>query len=98
VLWEVKEMSQLVSVQEVTRGFSEDTTLREQYQKEGFGLETVFEKQEWAEDRIAELKRDFCLCYGDSRLVQHISTKETGERSNWEVYIKAGKGIKVLFL
>ena len=91
-------MSQLVSVQEVTRGFSEDTTLREQYQKEGFGLETVFGKQEWAEDRIAELKRDFCLCDGDYRLVQHISTKETGERSSWEVYIKAGKGIKVLFL
>jgi len=26
-------------VQEVTRGFREDTALRERYQKEGFGLE-----------------------------------------------------------
>jgi len=42
--------------QEVTRGFAEDIVLRERYEKEGFGLETAFEKQEWAEARVLELK------------------------------------------
>jgi hypothetical protein len=38
-----------MKIQEVTKGFSEDSALRERYQEEGFGLETVFEKQEWAD-------------------------------------------------
>lgn len=38
-----------MDIQEVTRGFSEDTDLRKRYQKEGLGLGTVFEKKEWAD-------------------------------------------------
>lgn len=81
----------------VTRGFNEDFALREKYEKEGFGLETVFEKKEWAEDRIKELKA-YGLNEGDIRLVNHISSRETGEKPTWEVYVKAGKGLPVLFL
>ncbi len=83
---------------EVTRGFIEDFALRERYQKEGLGLETVFEKQEWAVDRAAELKQIYGLTDADIRLVKHISTPETGEKPTWEVYVKAGKGLSVLFL
>jgi hypothetical protein len=85
-------------VQEVTRGFSEDIALRERYQKEGFGLETVFEKQKWAEERITELKQIYDLTDGDIHFVKHISTSETGEKPSWEVYVKAGKRLPVLFL
>jgi hypothetical protein len=85
-------------IQEVTRGFSEDIVLREHYQKEGFGLETVFEKQKWAEDRIIELKKTYGLTDADIRVVNHISTPETGEKPTWEVYVKVGKGLGVLFL
>jgi len=83
---------------EITRGFSEDIALRERYQKEGFGLETVFEKQKWAEDRITELKRTYGLSYADIRLVHHISTSETGEKPAWEVYVKVGIGLPILLL
>lgn len=83
---------------EVTRGFAEDIALQKHYQKEGFGLETAFEKQEWAEDRTRELKRTYGLIDADIRLVKHISTPETGEKPTWEVYVKAGKGLPVLFL
>ena len=86
------------SIQEVTRGFIEDIALRERYEKEGFGLETVFEKQEWAEVRIMELRQTWALTDDDIRLVKHISTPETDEKSTWEVYVKAGKGLPVLFL
>ncbi|MEW6161887.1 MAG: hypothetical protein AB1606_00980 [Nitrospirota bacterium] len=86
-----------MDIQEVTKGFSEDRALRERYQKEGFVLETVFEKQEWAKDRVIELKQTYSLTDADIRLVKHISTPETGEKSTWEVYVKAGKGLHVLF-
>jgi len=85
-------------IQEVTRGFAEDIALRERYHKKGFGLETVFEKQEWAEGRVTELKQTYGLTDADIRLVKHISTPETGEKATLEVYIKAGKGLPVLFL
>ena len=85
-------------IQEVTYGFSDDLALRERYQQEGFGLETVFEKQKWAEERITELKQTYGLTDADIRLVNHISTSETGERPTWEIYVKAGKGLPVLFL
>ena len=85
-------------VQEVTRGFAEDAALRERYQKQGFGLETVFEKPEWAESREGELKQIYGLADSDVRLVKHISTPETGEKAAWEVYVKAGRGLPVLFL
>jgi hypothetical protein len=85
-------------IQEVTRGFSEDFALRKLYQEQGFGLETVFEKQEWAEGRVTDLKQTYGLIDADIRLVKHISTPETGEKPTWEVYVKAGKGVPVLFL
>lgn len=85
-------------VQQLTRGFTEDIALRERYQKEGFGLESVFEKHDWAKDRATELKHIYSLIDADIRLVKHISTPETGERSAWEVYVKDGKGLPVLFL
>ena len=81
---------------EVTKGFSEDIALRERYEKEGFGLESVFEKQEWGEARVAEIKQTFGLTDADIRLVKHISTPETGEKTTWEVYVKARKGLRVL--
>ncbi len=84
-------------MQEVTHGFSEDIALRKRYQKEDFGLETVFEKQKWAEDRMTELKQTYGLTDADIRLVNHISTPETGEKLAWEIYVKAGKGLHVLF-
>jgi hypothetical protein len=84
-------------VQQVTRGFAEDIALRERYQKHGFGLETVFEKQEWAEDRVTDLKQIYGLIDADIRLVKHISTLETGEKPTWEVYVRAGKGLPLLF-
>ncbi len=84
--------------QEITRGFAEDIALRERYEKEGFGLETAFEKQEWAESRVIELKQTYDSTDADIRLVKHISSPETGERIAWEVYVKAEKGLSVLFL
>lgn len=91
-------MKHYLHIQDVTRGFSEDIALRVSYQKEGFGLEAVFEKQEWAEGRVTDLKQTYGLLVPDIRLVKHISTPETGEKPTWEVYVKAGKGVPVLFL
>ena len=85
-----------MKVTEETRGFAEDIALRERYQKDGFGLETAFEKQEWAEARVLELKQTYKLNDSAIRMVQHISTPETGEKPSWEVYVKIGKGLKVL--
>lgn len=86
------------SIQEVTKGFVEDIALRERYEKQGFGLETVFEKQEWAEARVTELKQTYGLIDDDIRSVKHISTPETGEKPAWEIYVKVGKGVPVLSL
>ena len=94
----IVEMKHYSYIQEVTIGFSEDIALRKRYQKEGFGLETVFEKQEWAEGRVTELKQACGLIDADIRLVKHISTAETGEKPSWEIYVKAEKGVPVLFL
>lgn len=85
-------------VQEVTRGLAEDVALRKRYEEESFGLETAFEKEEWAKARVVELKRTYGLTDVDIRLVRHVSSPETGERSAWEVYVKASKGVEVLFL
>jgi len=85
-------------IQQVTRGFAEDIALRERYEKQGFGLETVFENQQWAEARMTELKQAYGLIDADIRLVKHVSTPETGEKPTWEVYAKAGKGLPVIFL
>lgn len=94
----IVEMKHYSYIQEVTIGFSEDIALRKRYQKDDFGLETVFEKWDWFEGRIAELKQTYGLTDSDIRLVKHISTAETGEKPSWEIYVKAGKGVPVLFL
>ena len=91
-------MNNTIRSQEVTRGFAEDIVLRERYEKEGFGLETAFEKQGWAEARVLELKQTYNLTDADIRLVKHISSPETGKRPAWEVFVKVGKGPEVLFL
>jgi len=91
-------MRNVVNVQDITRGFIEDIRLREHYQEEGFGLETGFEMREWAEERIVNLRQKYNLVDSDTRLVKHISSPETGEKTTWEVYIIDGKGVEVLFL
>jgi hypothetical protein len=90
-------MSNQISV-EVTKGLAQDITLRQRYEKEGFGLETAFERQDWAEKRVAELKRIYGLADSDVRLIKHISSPETGEKTAWEVYVRDNKGVEVLFL
>lgn len=85
------------AIQEVTKGFVEDIDLRKRYEKQSFGLETVFEKREWAEARVKELEQMYGLTDEDIRLVKHISTPETGAKPAWEVYVKAEKGLRVLF-
>ena len=85
-------------IEEVIRGFIQDIALRLRYQEEGFGLETSFDKEEQARARISELKKTYGLSNGDIRLVQYISSRQKGDKITWEVYVKAGKGLKVLFL
>ncbi len=84
-------------IQETTRRFSEELALRGRYQREGFGLESAFEKREMAEARVVEIKRGYHLTSTHIRLVQHTYILQMGERTMWEVYVKAGKGLKVLF-
>jgi hypothetical protein len=91
-------MSNLIAVQDVTKGFAEDIALRQRYEKEGFGLETGFERRGWAEERVADIRQEYNLVDSDIRLVRHISSPETGEKTTWEVYIRDGKGVEVLFL
>jgi hypothetical protein len=91
-------MTNLISVQDVTKGFTEDIALRERYQEEGFGLETGFERRDWAEKRVTDLKETYNLTDSEIRLVRHISSPETGEKTTWEVYVRDGNGIEVVFL
>ena len=91
-------MSDAIVVEEVTKGFAEDITLRERYQEEGFGLETAFERRDWAENRVAELKRIYGLADSDVRVIKHISSPETSQKTAWEVYARDNKGVEVLFL
>jgi|YNPMSStandDraft_1061717.scaffolds.fasta_scaffold18324_4 hypothetical protein len=84
-------------VREITRGFAEAGALDQRYQQEGFKLDSGFEKPEWAEQRAAQLQREYRLQEEDIRIVQHISTPETGCRSTWLVYARDVKGIGVLF-
>ena len=85
-------------VEAITRGFVEDASLRERFEREGFGLESVFEHEEWAQNRAAEIQGYYCLKPEDTRLVKHISTPESGEREAWEIYVKIKKGLRFLFL
>jgi len=80
-----------------TRGLAQDIALRQRYQQEDFGLESAFGSEKEARARIAELKQTFGLKDGDIRLVQNISRVGAGERITWQVFAKAGKGIRVRF-
>jgi len=91
-------LNNMTLTKEITQGFVEDIALRECYEKEGFGLETAFEKREWAEARALQLKQTYDLADADIRLVKHFSSPETGEKSVWELYVKANKRVEVLFL
>jgi hypothetical protein len=91
-------MKNAVTVQDITKGFIQDINLRERYQEEGFGLETGFERRDWAEKRITDLKEAYNLADSDIRLVRHISSPETGKKTTWEVYVRDVNGIEVLFL
>lgn len=90
-------MCNSVPIRDVTKGFSEDYALRKSYQEEDFGLETVFVRRDWAEEQIAEIMTDYDLTNADVRLVNHISTAETGEKATWEIYVRSGKRLPVLF-
>ena len=85
-------------IRAVTRGFTQDTALRLRYQEEGFGLESAFDREQWAWARISEIKQRHSLKDGDIRLVQYISNTQSGDKATWQVYVKVGKGLKVLFL
>ncbi len=84
-------------IEDEIRGLVQDITLRQRYQKDGFGLESVFEKRERAMTRISELKGSYGLTNADFRLVQNRSKVGAGERIVWQVFAKHGKGVRVRF-
>ena len=84
-------------IEDEIRGLHQDIALRQRYQKDGFGLESVFDKRERAMTRISELKGSHGLRDADFRLVQNRSRVGAGERVVWQVFAKHGKGIKVRF-
>ena len=71
--------------------------LRQRYQKDGFGLESAFDRRERAMSRVSELKRSYGLTIADVRLVQNRAKAGAGERVVWQVFVKHGKGVKVRF-
>ena len=81
----------------ITRGLAQDIMIRQRYQREDFGLESAFGTEKEARARISELKQTFGLKDGDIRLVQNISRVGAGERITWQIFVKAGKGIRVRF-
>jgi len=84
-------------IEDEIRGLRQDIMLRQRYQKDGFGLESVFDKREQAMSRISELKRTFGLTNADFRLVQNRARVGAGERVVWQVFARHGKGVKVRF-
>ena len=85
-------------IEDEIRGLHQDIALRQRYQKDGFGLESVFDKRERAMTRISELKGTYALHNADIRLVQNrLPIGGMGERVMWQVFAKHGKGIKVRF-
>ena len=82
-------------IQDTTFDLSQEIMLRQRYQKEGFGLESAFGGEEEARARIEGLKIKFHLSDADIRLVQNISKAGEVEKITWQVYAKAGKGVKV---
>ena len=85
-------------LEESIRGLRQDIALRNRYQKDKFGLESVFEKRERAMARISELKRTYALTNADIRLVENrLPIGGMGESVTWQVFVKHGKGVKVRF-
>jgi len=84
-------------LEESIRGLARDIALRQRYQKDRFGLESVFEKREQAMARISELKATYDLGNADIRLVENRCKVGAGERVVWQVFPKHGKGVKVRF-
>ena len=82
-------------VEDVTFGLVQEVALRQRYQKDGFGLESAFGNERQARARVEELKRKFGLSEADIRLVQNIAKVGPKERTTWQVYAKAGKGVSV---
>jgi len=82
-------------VEDVTFGLAQEVALRQRYQKDGFGLESAFGNERQARARVEELKRKFGLSEADIRLVQNIAKVGPKERTTWQVYAKAGKGVSV---
>ena len=76
---------------------TQEIALRQRYKREGFGLESAFDKESRARAHISELKQTHGLKNADMRLVKHSSPMPTGEKITWEVYVKEGKGLKVVF-
>jgi len=85
-------------LEESIRGLAQDIALRQRYQKDGFGLESAFDKRERAMSRISELKGTYALHNADIRLVQNrLPMGGMGERVMWQVFAKQVKGVKVRF-
>jgi len=85
-------------LEESIRGLARDIALRQRYQKDMFGLESVFDKRERAMARISELKQTYGLKNADIRLVENrLPIGGSGERVMWQVFAKHGKGVKVRF-
>ena len=82
-------------VEDVTFGLVQEVALRQRYQKDGFGLESAFGNERQARAGVEELKRKFGLGEADIRLVQNIAKVGPKERTTWQVYAKAGKGVSV---
>ena len=84
-------------LEESIRGLVQDIMLRQRYQRDGFGLESAFDRREQAMARISELKGNHGLTDADFRLVENRCRVGAGERAVWQVFAKHGKGIKVRF-
>ena len=84
-------------LEESIRGLGQEIALKHRYQKDGFGLESAYDKRERAMARAAELKRTYGLANADIRLVQNRSKVGAEERVVWQVFVKHGKGVRVRF-
>ncbi len=84
-------------IEDEIRGLVQDIMLRQRYQRDGFGLESVFEQRRLAIARISELKGNHGLRDADFRLVQNRCKVGAGERVVWQVFVKHGKGVRVRF-
>jgi hypothetical protein len=82
-------------VEDVTFGLAQEVALRQRYQKDGFGLESAFGNERQARARVEELKRKFGLAEPDIRLVQNLTKVGPKDRTTWQIYAKAGKGVNV---